>query len=110
MSSDFDIRLIQSFDIKEEYMTDLPVTYSWTSESGKPCSILSHASHPAFEALRIRLERDGFIKVERGWHNGDRVIRSFKLNGVMLYPGDRFSCPYPLKVDLQRKREKQNAK
>lgn len=59
-----------------------------------PVKIESYTSidHPVFTQLREQLESEGYIRVERGWWNGDRVIRSFFLNGFKFNPGDQFSC------------------
>ena len=108
MSTD-SIRLVRTFEIKEEYLTTLPVTYSWTSDSGLHCSTMGDKVHPSFEGLRTCLEEVGYIKTERWW-NGDRVLQSFRLNGALFQPGDRFLSPEPLKEDIKRKRKEQNEK
>ena len=40
----------------------------------------SNKDHDEFTKLREELGRLGYIEIQRGWWNGDRVLKSFKLN------------------------------
>jgi hypothetical protein len=53
---------------------------------------ISNKDHDEFTKLRNQLEELGYIKIERGWWNGDRVLKSFKLNEWTFRKGQRFSC------------------
>jgi len=46
--------------------------------------------HDEFTKLREELDRLGYIKIERGWWNGDRVLKSFKLNEWTFRKGYKF--------------------
>lgn len=74
----------------------------WTSVSNK--------DHDEFTELRNRLERDGFIKTQRGWWNGDRVLKEFSLNGAIFHPDDKFMCGAAIKHDVDWKIKSQNVK
>lgn len=47
--------------------------------------------HPEFTKLREELGKRGYIKIERGWWNGDRVEKTFKLNEWLFKKGDKFA-------------------
>jgi hypothetical protein len=65
------------------------------------CSITGDDDGPEFKALRNQLEADGYIRCERSWWNGDRVLRAFKLNGVTFRKHDQFSCGAAMKHHLR---------
>ena len=52
----------------------------------------SSIDHPEFTRLREQLGEQGYIKIERGWWNGDSVLKPFTLNGLKFKPGEQFSC------------------
>lgn len=54
------------------------------------CSLTSSEEHPEFTELRETLNELGYIHVERNYVNGDRVLKPFKLNGLILETGDQF--------------------
>ena len=100
---------LREFTIDEAYLCDITICKEWnvyTQPGQTPtpeemvkilkgegkCSMLSHNDHPEFEKLRNELERLGYIKIERGWSNGDQVIKSFRLNGYIARKGWGFSC------------------
>jgi hypothetical protein len=53
---------------------------------------LSNKDHDEFTKLRNQLEEQGYIKCERGWWNGDRVLKSFYLNEWLFKKGHTFPC------------------
>jgi hypothetical protein len=53
---------------------------------------ISSKDHDEFTKLRNQLEELGYIKCERGWWNGDRILKSFKLNEWTLRKGHKFPC------------------
>jgi hypothetical protein len=52
----------------------------------------SNKDHDEFTKLRNQLEELGYIKCERGWWNGDVILKSFKLNEWTFRKGHRFPC------------------
>lgn len=67
----------------------------------KSGTIAKAVDHPAFTALREHLGREGFIKIERGWLNGDRVLKAFYLNDVFFDVGKKFVCADAMKYTLE---------
>ena len=61
--------------------------------------------HDEFTKLRNQLEELGYIKTERSWWNGDRVLKPFKLNEWTLRKGQTFMSASALKntIDWARK-------
>ena len=59
------------------------------------------ADHPEFTKLRSELEKLCYIRVERGWWNGDRVIKPFILNEVLFKKHATFFCGSAMKNVLQ---------
>jgi len=56
--------------------------------------------HDEFTRLRNQLEKLGYIKCERGWWNGDRVLKPFYLNGWRFKKNHRFPCAAALKNSI----------
>jgi hypothetical protein len=50
----------------------------------------SHKDHDEFTKLRNQLEELGYIETQRSWWNGDRVLKSFKLNEWTFRKGHKF--------------------
>lgn len=69
------------------------------------CSSLTTDDGPEFKALRNQLEAEGYIACQRGWWNGDRVLKLFFLNGVRFDPDDQFSSGAAMKLHLQMARK-----
>lgn len=65
------------------------------------CSSLSTDDSPEFKSLRNQLEAEGYIQCERGWWNGDQVLRTFFLNGVRFDPDDSFPSGAAMKSRLR---------
>ena len=61
-----------------------------------------------FKALRNQLEAEGYIRCERNWWNGDRVLKTFFLNGVRFDRDDQFSSGAAMKMHLQFARKREN--
>ncbi len=82
------------YTIKEEYLTSCNEAFTWVNGEGRgPSGTIAHAvDHPAFAALRKHLDVRGYIKMETGWVNGDRVTKPFYLNEVYFDIGDKFVC------------------
>ena len=56
--------------------------------------------HDEFTKLRNQLEELGYIKTERGWWNGDVVLKPFYLNGWRFKRNHRFPCAAALKNSI----------
>ena len=57
--------------------------------------------HPEFDRFREQLGNEGYIRIERGWWNGDRVLKPFTLNGVKFEVGEQFSSACAMKYHLE---------
>ncbi len=95
------------YTIDPNYLTSVPVTYGWISSTGTPCSTMSTVDHPSFTALREHLGATGYIKIERGWHNGDQVLKPFFLNDVEFVTGKKFCCASAMKYHIEFAKRKQ---
>jgi hypothetical protein len=63
---------------------------------------------PEFKSLRNQLEAEGYIKCERSWLNGDRVLTPFTLNGVKFEVDGKFCCGGAMSSHLKWEREYEN--
>ena len=61
---------------------------------------ISNKDHDEFTKLRNQLEQEGYIKTERGWWNGDRVLKSFKFNEWTFKKNHQFPCAAAMKVSI----------
>lgn len=73
-----------------KYLTDIPMKYSWKSASGYGTQW--SIDHPCFTVVRERLAHNGFIHMEKGWSNGDRVLKPFYINRYLFEPDEKFCC------------------
>lgn len=97
------------FTIDPAYLTSVSVRKEWNTYTlngrvptdeelllilqGKGTVIMgSSEDHPEFTKLREYLGEQGYISIERGWVNGDRVEKPFTLNGRKFKVGEQFSC------------------
>lgn len=71
---------------------------------------ISSVDHPEFMALRDQLEQEGYIKTERQWWNGDRVLKPFRLNGVLFRTGEQFASAAAMKWYLDSELKQQQKK
>lgn len=98
-----------NFTIDPEYLCSVNIRKEWntyTKNGREPtaqelvlilqgkgnCSLGSSIDHPEFTKLREQLEAESYISIERGWWNGDSVLKPFVLNGLKFKPGEQFSC------------------
>jgi len=113
------------FYINETYLTDVMVRTEYPCYNDRTdltaeelISVIKNPSrsvsignkdHPEFTQLREQLERDGYIQVQRGWWNGDCVLKTFSLNGVEFKKHNQFPCAAAMKhhLEFQRKYLKQ---
>lgn len=100
---------LRKFYIDEAYLCDVTIIREgnrYTDNGHEPTAeemlkllkgegewrIIGHEDHPEFKKLREELGRLGYIDIERSCINGDRVRKSFKLNGYIARKGWQFSC------------------
>jgi len=62
---------------------------------------ISSKDHDEFTKLRNQLEELGYIKTERGWWNGDTVLKSFKLNEWTFKKGHKFPCAGAIHASIE---------
>jgi hypothetical protein len=74
------------------------------------CKSFSNDDHPDFAKLRNKLEELGYIKCERGWWNGDRVLKPFTMNGAPFYEGEKFHSGAAIKYTVEQKQKNKNYK
>jgi len=100
--------MLKQFTIDEEYICDVTIktVHDFVKDRNNPTfddvikvlkgvdKSISYTSqdHHEFTKLREELGRLGYIKIERGWWNGDRVLKSFKLNEWTFRKGHKFAC------------------
>lgn len=89
------------FTINPDYLCDVPVKYGFTTDEGVDCSMTAAVDHPAFRELRDHLEHRGFIKTERTWHNGDRVLKPFYLNDRLFEVDEKFCCAAAMGIQFK---------
>jgi hypothetical protein len=112
---------VKQFFIDEEYITDIMVhaELDFIKDRNNPThedliNILKgydkgystySKDHDEFTKLRNQLESEGYIKCERGWWNGDRVLKPFYLNGWKFKKNHKFPCASALKSSISCARE-----
>lgn len=105
-----------NFYIDPEFLVSVTIKEEWDTFKGKEyltddeliklskgyniSSSIHSEDHPEFAKLRNQLGEEGYIKIERGWSNGDRVLKPFVLNGKNFAIGQQFSCAPALRYDL----------
>ena len=72
-------------------------------------SIMGSDDSAEFKALRNQLEAEGYIQCQRSWWNGDRVLKTFFLNGVRFDVDDQFASGAAMKLHLQFSRKREHA-
>jgi hypothetical protein len=93
---------LTSITIHIDHIKSLPEDEQLIAKlKGHQFSSTRSKDHPEFAKLRERLGEEGFIKIERGWWNGDRVIKPFQLNAKKFKTGDKFCSASAIKWDLE---------
>lgn len=97
------------FTIHPSYLTSINIHKEWNmyTEDGRvptdnelllilqgkgKCSMTHTEDHPEFNKLRVHLGELGYISINRGSWNSDRVLKPFTLNGLKFKKGAQFSC------------------
>ena len=86
-----------TIDLK--YLSNVYIDYRW---HGDGMGVISSLDHPSFTEIRELLGRKGYIHIERGWSNGDRVLRPFYINRYLFQEGDKFCCAGALHYTIKR--------
>jgi hypothetical protein len=109
--------MLKNFEINEQYFCDdsVPIYREHLENRDNPTPAdmikilkgedrtlvgMSNRDHPVFAELRDQLEQLGHISTVRNSWNGDKVIKSFKLNGWTFSRGHRFPCAAAMKVSI----------
>ena len=99
--------MIKQFYIPTEFVTSLTVIKEYPLEqrpeessedflirklksTGPAMRSTSSIDHPEFTKIREMLGDMGYISIERGWWNGDCVLKKFYLNDVLFRKGEKF--------------------
>ena len=110
---------LKQFKLKKEHITGVSHTERMVLEVPEKARALykifdhrlegnaySVIDHPEFTKLRNKLEKQGYIKIEHGWVNGDRVLKPFSLNGFKFKKHHQFSCAEALSIWLSVEEKK----
>jgi len=97
---------MKEFTLDPAVITSVTIYKEWSMYDGKEsltdeelikvlkgldkCSTTGTDDHPEFKAFREMLGEQGYISIQRGWWNGDRVLTPFLLNGKKFKKGDQF--------------------
>ena len=100
--------MLKQFYIDECYITDVTVRteHDFIKDRNNPTHddiikilkgydrglSISNKDHDEFTKLRNQLEELGYIETQRSWWNGDRVLKSFKLNEWTFRKNHKFPC------------------
>lgn len=118
---------MKNFEIDPKYLTTVTIHKEWFSSKyhdmsdeekliskikgeNHRCISTSSLDHPEFAKLREQLGDEGYIKIERGWWNGDVVIKPFILNGVIFEIGEEFQCGAAIGYTMSNKLNRQKDK
>lgn len=109
--------MLKNFTIDEQYLTSVTVRqeYDFIKDRNNPTDedlikilkgfdksvSISSKDHDEFTKLREMLGQLGYISIQRGWWNGDRVLKSFKLNGWIFRKGHKFLSACALGNSIQ---------
>jgi hypothetical protein len=112
---------MKQFVIDEQYITDVSVRieHDFIKDRTNPTHedlikilkgydkavSVSNKDHDEFTKLRDQLEQEGYIETQRGWWNGDRVLKSFKLNEWIFRKDHKFCCAAAMKGSIEYARK-----
>jgi hypothetical protein len=107
---------MKHFTIDEQYITDVTVRieHDFIKDRDNPTPedifkvlkgydksvSISNKDHDEFAKLRDQLESEGYIQCQRGWWNGDRVLKPFKLNEWTFKKTHKFPCASAMKNSI----------
>jgi hypothetical protein len=118
-----EIVMTREFVIDPAFLCNVFIHRSWNSYANKDTttnedlikilqgkghrSMSSDDDHPEFKKLREQLGELGYIRIERGWWNGDRVLKPFTLNGARFRKDEQFCCGAAIKYDVESRLRRQ---
>lgn len=118
--------MLRQFTIDEQYICDVAVReeHDFIKDRNNPTPddlfkiikgydksySLYHKDHDEFTKLREQLGELGYISIQRGWWNGDRVLKGFKLNEFNFKKGDKFCSAGAMKgsISFARSRKRKH--
>lgn len=108
--------MLRQFTIDEQYICDVTVRteHDFIKDRNNPTHedlikilkgydkglTISNKDHDEFTKLRNQLEELGYIETQRGWWNGDRVLKGFKLNEWTFKKDERFPCASAMNTSI----------
>ena len=96
---------ISRFRLHKKYFTDVmeekPIALVLSNGQEMHGTSIRHIDHPEFTKLREKLGKQGYIEIERGWLNGDRVLKPFYLNKHKFSVGDKFLTAMAMGVMIE---------
>jgi len=102
MKFTIDIEYLTSVTIFTDHMKGRPEDEQLISKlKGLTFTSTRTEDHPEFAKLREQLGNNGYIKIERGWWNGDTVIKPFQLNAKRFRKGNQFPSGGAIKWVLE---------
>jgi hypothetical protein len=115
------VKMLKQFTIDESYICDVTVRieHDFIKDRNNPTPediikalkgydksvTFSNKDHDEFTKLREELGRLGYIEIQRGWWNGDRVLKGFKLNEWTFRKGQKFCCAGAMMNSIQSARK-----
>lgn len=113
---------LKQFKLKREHITSVSHTERMVLEVPPEARALfkifdhklegdahSIIDHPEFTKMRNRLEKQGYIQIEHGWINGDRVVKPFSLNGFKFKKHEQFPCASAMDIWLVVKEKRKQS-
>lgn len=98
-----DVRYVEEYSIYRDKTELTEEELTKVLKGQDRVTITGSKEHPEFAKLREYLGDNGFIAIERGWHNGDRALKQFYLNGALFAVGDKFPCSVAMKFCIDWK-------
>lgn len=108
------------FQIDESYLTSVTIVKKYSVYAGRKelteeelvkvlqgkdiCTTTSTEDHPEFTKLREQLGAEGYISIQRGWWNGDSVLKPFTLNGKKFKKNEQFLSASAIRFTLKHKK------
>ena len=94
---------IKQFRLKKEYLSSVPDNKDMILSDLVGKIIIQGDSyackdHPEFTKFRNKICELGYIYIEPSYWNGDRVLKSFKLNKLSFKKGEQFPCASAIAV------------
>ena len=103
-----DMQFVESVNVREEHRpkqgadeTSEEFLIRKLKSSSSPIVSMYSIDHPEFTKLRNQLENEGYITTQRHCWNGDRVLKSFTLNGVKFKKDHKFCSAAAMKWTLE---------